>query len=363
MMMERALREAAKGLGRTRPNPSVGCVIACGDRVIASGHTAPAGGPHAEVAALKAAGEDARGADVYVTLEPCNHFGRTPPCTEALVRAGIARIFVGMRDPHPLVDGRGIQRLRSEGVEVEVGLLEEACRRTHEAFLHHVRTRRPFVVAKLAQSLDGRVATRTGESKWITNAAARRRGHELRDRLDAIAVGVGTVLADDPELSCRIRGGRDPIRVIVDTHARTPPDAKVVRYRSESEAPTWIAVGDAADRTRIRELEDAGATVIQCGIRDGKIWLDDLLVRLGERDITSLLLEGGPTLIGSFRDHALLDKMHIFVAPILIGGRESRSSLEGEGPAELAQALRLDIADHEWLDGDLVLTGYPVATR
>ncbi len=358
-MMERALREARAARGRTRPNPAVGCVIANGDQLIAVGRTQPVGGHHAEVEALNAAGERACGADAYVTLEPCNHYGRTPPCTEALIQAGVARVFIGVGDPHPLVDGRGIRRLREHGIEVEVGVLDERCRRMHEDFIHYVRTRRPFVVGKVAQSLDGRVATRTGDSKWITGEEARRRGHELRNTLDAITVGVGTVLADDPSLTCRIDGGRDPVRVVLDTHARTPPDSNVVAVASQSAAPTWIMVGEQAPADRCDALRERGVSVITCAMRDGRLWLDDVLVRLGERDILSLLVEGGPTVIGALRDRDLLNKLYLFIAPTLIGGAQALSSVGAEGAGSLSEASELEIVDREWLGQDLLLTAYP----
>lgn len=360
-MMERALREARAAQGRTRPNPAVGCVIARGDHVVGVGRTQPVGGPHAEVEALRAAGDQARGADAYVTLEPCNHYGRTPPCTEALIAAGVARVFIGITDPHPLVDGRGIRRLREHGIEVNVGVLDERCRRVHEDFIHYVRTRRPFVVAKIAQSLDGRVATRTGDAKWITGEAARRRGHELRNSIDAIAVGVGTVLADDPALTCRIEGGRDPVRIVLDTYGRTPIDSAVVRLATESEAPTWVVVGEQAPRERCQALRAKGVEVITCAMRDGRLWLDDVLVRLGERDILSVLVEGGPTVIGALRDRDLLNKLYVFIAPVLIGGTEALPSVGAYGAGRLSEASSLTVVDKEWLGDDLLLTAYPKA--
>lgn len=355
--MRRALDAALRAAGRTSPNPVVGCVIASGEEVIAVGHHRLAGTAHAEIVALQAAGERARGADVYVTLEPCNHYGRTPPCTEALIGAGVARVFIGMRDPHPLVDGRGIKRLEEAGIEVQIGVLAAECQRANESFTHYVRTRRPFVVGKLAQSLDGRVATHTGESKWITGEAARARGHALRNTLDAILVGVDTVIADDPSLTCRIDGGRDPVRVVLDTHARTPPSARLLQL--ESKAPSWIVVGQDAPEARVQVLADTGAQVIRCGTRDGRVWLDDMLVRLGEREIMSLLVEGGPTVLGSFRDRGLLNKVYAFVAPKLIGGDGARASLGALGAGSLDASLELEIADREWLGDDLLLVAYP----
>lgn len=325
--------------------------------MISVGYHRKAGTAHAEVVALEAAGARARGADAYVTLEPCNHYGRTPPCTESLIKAGVARVFIGMRDPHPLVNGRGIKRLEEAGVEVEVGILAKECQRANESFTHYVRTRRPFVVGKIAQSLDGRVATHTGQSKWITGDSARARGHALRDTLDAILVGVETVITDDPALTCRIEDGRDPVRVILDTHARTPLEAQLLGL--DSAAPTWIVVGQDAPDERAQALAERGAEVIRCATRDGRVWLDDMLVRLGEREILSLLVEGGPTVLGSFRDRGLLNKLYAFVAPKLIGGDGARSSLGATGASSLDASVDLEITDREWLGDDLLLVAYP----
>ncbi len=236
--MRQALAAAELGRGRTRPNPMVGCVVVKSGKVVAIGHHAKAGQPHAEVEALRVAGARARGADVYVTLEPCAHWGRTGPCAQALIAAGVRRVFVGMRDPNPLVHGRGLRALARAGIEVELGVVADECRHLNEAFAHYITTHRPFVVAKVAQSIDGRVATRTGESRWVTSEPARLFGHHLRDACDGILVGSGTVLADDPELTCRLPGGRDPVRIVVDSVARTPPTAKLVRITSTSSAPT-----------------------------------------------------------------------------------------------------------------------------
>ncbi len=356
-LMTRALREAARGRGRTRPNPMVGCVIAKGSRVIAVGHHARAGLPHAEVVALRRAGARARGADVYVTLEPCDHHGRTPPCTEALIAAGVRRVIVGMRDPNPLVDGRGLRCLRRAGIEVEVGVAAEACAALNEAYLCAVREHRPFVALKLAQSLDGRVATRAGESRWITGEAARAAGHRLRNEYDAILVGVGTVVADDPRLTCRVKGGRDPIRIILDTHARTPLGSQVVRLAKKSQAPTWIVVGPRAPITRRAALARAGAEVVVCKTKRRHIDVNALLALLHQRDLLSVLVEGGPTVAGSFLDARRIDKLHAFVAPLLIGGARARSAVEGLGAARLSDALALSAVETERVGDDLALTG------
>jgi diaminohydroxyphosphoribosylaminopyrimidine deaminase/5-amino-6-(5-phosphoribosylamino)uracil reductase len=336
------LAEAQRAVGRTRPNPNVGCVIAKGDTVHGTGFTAPAGGPHAEIVALKAAGSSARGADVYVTLEPCNHHGRTPPCTDALIEAGVARVFVGMLDPNPLVHGAGIKRLEAAGISVEVGLMADACAEMNRAFAHFIVNHTPYVVAKMAQSLDGRVATRTGASRWITSEASRDYGHVLRDTCDAILVGIGTVLADNPRLTTRRPGGRDPVRVILDTQARTPLDAKVLGLVWQSSAPTWLFVGEGAPRERVLALEAKGARVEVLPERDGKLDLAQVLHRLGSLDIVSLLVEGGPRVLGGFVDGRLVHEVVAFIAPRIIGGDSARSTVAGVGAGELAESLELE---------------------
>ncbi|MBI3179253.1 MAG: bifunctional diaminohydroxyphosphoribosylaminopyrimidine deaminase/5-amino-6-(5-phosphoribosylamino)uracil reductase RibD [Deltaproteobacteria bacterium] len=355
-IMERALREATRGLGRTHPNPAVGSVIAKGGRIIAVGHHARAGLPHAEAVALRRAGKRARGADVYVTLEPCDHHGRTPPCTGALIAAGVRRVIVGLRDPNPLVNGRGLRRLARAGIGVEVGLCAAACAAFNEAYLCAVRLGRPLVALKLAQSLDGRVATRGGESRWITGEAARALGHRLRNQYDAILVGVGTVLADDPRLNCRLRGGRDPIRIVLDTHARTPVRSQVVRMSRRSRAPTWVIVGPQAPLPRRRALERAGARVLVGKARRDRLDIDALLSLLHAQELNSVLIEGGPTVAGSFLDARRIDKVHAFVAPRLLGGTQARSGIEGMGAQKLAHSLDLKLNGVEEVGGDVLIT-------
>ena len=358
-LMAHVLEQAAKARGRTSPNPMVGCVIAKRGRVIATAYHRRAGGAHAEVLALRKAGAAAKNADLYVNLEPCDHEGRTGPCTDALIAAGISRVFVAMRDPNPLVDGRGIRKLRRAGIEVVTGLLADRARRLNEVFVHRMKAGRPFVIAKLAQSLDGRVATRTGESQWITGPAARRYGHRLRAEADAILVGVGTVLADDPRLTCRVRGGMDPTRVILDSSARTPTKAAVIRAVRRSKAPTIIAIGPAASPRRVRALEKAGAVVVSCRALRGRVRLDDLLTYLHGLDLTCVLVEGGPTVLGSFFEADHVDKVHAFIAPLIIGGEGARGAVGARGFAHLSDSLRLQRIEVDRCGEDLHLVGYP----
>lgn len=343
--MRRALVEARRGAGRTRPNPNVGCVIARGESVIATGFSNPAGGPHAEVNALREAGELARGADAYVTLEPCNHYGRTPPCTEALINAGVARVIVGMRDPHRKAAG-GVERLREAGITVEVGLLEDECRYENRGFVHFIAHKTPFTIAKIAQSLDGRVATHTGASQWITSAESRAYGHSLRNICDGILVGVGTVLADNPKLTARVPDGRDPIRIIVDTHARTPADALAL-------PGSWLCVGEDAKTDHL----GAAAEIIRLPLKEGSVDLSALAVELGRRDVVTLLVEGGPRIIGGLRDAKLIHEIVAFIAPSLIGGTGARSSVDGIGAGPLNEALQLERIRVTRAGDDVVVSG------
>ncbi len=340
--MQAALNNAQRAVGRTRPNPNVGCVIVQGETIVGQGFTAPAGGPHAEIVALREAGSAARGADVYVTLEPCSHHGRTPPCVDALIAAGVGRVIVGMRDPNPLVDGQGLARLREAGIAVEIGMLGDACAEMNRGFTYFITQKLPWVVAKMAQSLDGRVSTRLGASRWITSEASRDYAHVLRDICDGILVGIGTVLADDPQLTTRRPGGRDPVRIVLDTHARTPVTSKLAKLSSTSGAPTWIMVGENADAGRVAALSDAGVRVERCAITDGKLDLQQVARRLAALDIVTLLVEAGPRVLGGFVDARLVNEVVAFIAPRIIGGDGAKSTIGGLGAGELADALELE---------------------
>jgi diaminohydroxyphosphoribosylaminopyrimidine deaminase / 5-amino-6-(5-phosphoribosylamino)uracil reductase len=315
--MAEALVLARRGLGRTRPNPPVGAVLVRGGKVVGSGWHRSAGGPHAEVFALAQAGARARGATLYVTLEPCSHFGRTPPCARAVVAAGLGRVVVGTRDPNPRVRGRGLALLRRAGIAVSTGVREAEARDLIRGYAQHVTTGLPFVRLKLAASADGRIAAAGGASRWITGAPARRLVHEWRDEFDAVMVGVGTVLADDPELTCRRRGGRDPVRIVVDGALRTPPDARLL---ATGRSPVWIATTRRADPRRERALVARGAEVLRLPGRGGRVDLAALFRLLGKRDIVSVLVEGGSRLAGALLGSGRVDELCWFSAPLLIGG-------------------------------------------
>ncbi len=371
--MKLALGLAAKGAGRTSPNPMVGAVVVREGRIVGRGYHRRAGGPHAEVGALHQAGDATRGAILYVTLEPCNHHGRTPPCTQAILRAGVRRVVVAALDPNPRVDGGGAAFLASHGIEVETGLLEGEARRLNEAWFRWVAAGVPFVIAKAACSLDGRIATATGESQWLTGEAARAFGHKLRHRVDAILVGVNTVLADDPQLTTRLPGktreratenrkqktentAQDPIRIILDSRLRIPLTARVLQL--DSPAPTWVACTDKAPKEKILALEDSGAEVLVLPEDSGRVPLKPLLKLLGRRQVQSLLVEGGAEVHGSFFDEKLVDKFHFFYAPKFLGGREAPAVLGGRGVALLKDAHQARDLSVRRLGPDLLISGY-----
>lgn len=318
--MRAALALARRGLGNTWPNPSVGCVVVRDGRVLGRAVTAPGGRPHAEPAALEMAGAAARGATVYVTLEPCCHWGRTPPCTDTLIKAGIARVVIAQRDPDPRVNGEGIARLRAAGIMVDEGLLSEEAAEITAGFATRVRHGRPLVTLKLASTLDGRIATRSGESKWITGEAARRAVHAMRGRHDAVMVGVGTVAADDPDLTCRLPGFRpNPVvRVVADSHLRTPLAARLVT--TARDAPTWVLLRDGADAARHAAFTDAGVRLLTVPAGDPGVDLAYGLAALAEAGITRLLVEGGAQLAAALLRADLVDRIAWFHAPAIMGG-------------------------------------------
>ncbi|HWF57339.1 MAG TPA: bifunctional diaminohydroxyphosphoribosylaminopyrimidine deaminase/5-amino-6-(5-phosphoribosylamino)uracil reductase RibD [Candidatus Dormibacteraeota bacterium] len=357
-LMDRALVEAARADFATSPNPMVGAVVARDREVIAVGHHARAGAEHAEVNALRAAGEAARGADLYVTLEPCTVRGRTPPCVDAVIAAGPRRVVAAMLDPNPAVAGRGVAALEAAGIVVEVGLRQAEAERLNRFYLMHMRAGRPFVTAKFAASLDGRIATRTGESRWISSPQSREMAHRLRHRHDAVLVGVTTVLRDDPALTVRLDGSpRQPLRVVVDSHLRTPTSARL--FGAEGGA-VLIATTSAATSTNATALETAGAEILVLPARDGRVDLGALLATLGERQVISVLAEGGAAVLGSLRDHGLIDSVVAFLAPRLIGGAGAPAAIAGEGAASLAGAIALVDVEVERMGGDLIVTGYCV---
>ena len=341
--MQKALDLAEKGRGRTSPNPMVGAVIVQNGRVVGQGFHERAGTPHAEIHALKDAGNKAMGADLYVTLEPCCHFGRTAPCTSAVIEAGIRRVVVAMVDPNPKVAGKGLDQLRRADIETSVGLMADEAQKLNSSFIKHITTGLPLVILKAASSLDGKIATATGESKWITSPLSRLKVHEIRNHVDAILVGVGTVLADDPELTVRLSDQdktKDPVRVIVDSKGRTPPSAKV--FAPNSSTKVIIATTNQIKLEQQQIYEKLGVEVLLIPSRsNGRVDLKQLISKLGQRQITSLLIEGGGEIHASAIGSGIVDEVFFFLAPILIGGREAPSPIQGNGIKHLHEAVQL----------------------
>lgn len=354
--MARALRLAEIGRGSVEPNPLVGCIIAHGAEIIGEGWHERFGGPHAEVEALAVAGGRAAGATMYVTLEPCCHQGKTPPCSQAVIAAGLRRVVVAQRDPFPQVDGGGIAALLAAGTTVEVGLREDSARTLNAPYLKLLATGRPWVIAKWAMTLDGKIAARGGSSKWISGEASRRVAHALRGRVDAIVVGRGTAAADDPLLTARPSGPRVATRVVLDTAASLSSDSQLVRTARQT--PTLVVVGPQAAPADRQRLEAAGCEILLCDGETPRVRVDQLLAELGRRQMTNILVEGGGTLLGSLLDAGQIDEVHAFIAPKLVGGATAPVAIAGEGFGDISQALALVKPQFEPLDGDLYVHGH-----
>ncbi|MBN1492028.1 MAG: bifunctional diaminohydroxyphosphoribosylaminopyrimidine deaminase/5-amino-6-(5-phosphoribosylamino)uracil reductase RibD [Phycisphaerae bacterium] len=340
--MARALRLAARGAGYVEPNPMVGCVLVRGGRLLAEGYHRRYGGPHAEMDALQRCTCSPKGATAYVTLEPCCHMGKTGPCTEALISAGIARVVVALRDPFPAVAGKGLRRLRRAGMRVDVGAGAADAARLAAPYLKLCRTGQPWVIAKWAQSLDGRIATRTGQSQWISGPSSRHFVHRLRGRVDAIVVGIGTVLADDPLLTCRARRPRRiPTRVVLDSHLRLPRNCRL--WRTARQAPLLVVTTHDAIRRRhsLGQITAAGAEVLALRTKQGRTDVRLLLAELGRRRMTNVLVEGGAEVLGAFADHRAIDEAFVFVTPRIIGGRTAPAAIGGRGPSTLTELSAL----------------------
>jgi diaminohydroxyphosphoribosylaminopyrimidine deaminase/5-amino-6-(5-phosphoribosylamino)uracil reductase len=354
--MRRALRLAEKGRGKTSPNPMVGAILVKEGQRVGEGFHAKAGEAHAEILALQKAGKDAREATLYLNLEPCSHYGRTPPCAPKVIEAGVKRVVVGMEDPNPLVQGKGIDMLRQAGLDVESRVLEKECRKLNEAFLKYVLKKEPFVILKIAASLDGKVADRKGESKWITGEASRRLVHRFRNQVDSVLVGIGTVLKDDPMLTARTKGGRNPYRIVLDSRLRIPEKAKVIDQNPEK---TILATTELAPKDRVEWFEKRGIRVLILDSLDGRVNLRSLLSRLGEMEMVSLLVEGGSEVNGAFLTEGLFDKVFLFFALKFLGGNQAPGIFGGKGIEKLEEALSLNSLKMKRLGEDILLEGYP----
>lgn len=365
--MQKALDLAARGKGRTSPNPMVGAVIVRGNKVIAEGYHRKAGTPHAEVVALKKAGHAAKGATLYVNLEPCCHMEkRTPPCTKAIIKSGIKRVVVAMIDPNPKVSGKGLKELRRAGSETGTGILKEKAQKLNEAFIKYISKKEPFVILKIAQSLDGKIAAAGGESKWITGPKARNRVHKLRNEVDAVLVGIGTVKKDNPSLDCRIRGGKNPYRIVVDSRLQISLNAKVLKH---NDGRTIIAATEKADKQKFASLIKKGCKVLIIKTEAGKsgaalcgdpqrVDLKSLMKELVKLDITSVMIEGGSSISASALSSKIVDKVMFFTAPKIIGGVDAVPSIGGKSPALLKNAIELKDIQATAFGEDILLEGY-----
>ena len=362
--MARALKLARKGEGSTSPNPMVGAVVVKNGEIIAEGYHQQYGGPHAEVFALESAGKEASGADIYVTLEPCSHYGKTPPCAQKIIDSGIKRAVVAVVDPNPEVAGRGIKMLKEAGIEVEVGLFKEKAKSLNEIFFKYIESDYPFIYLKKAQTLDGYIASKTGDSKWITNSKARLEGHKLRHKADAIMVGIGTVLADNPSLTARLdqKRGIDPLRIILDPLLEIPLDAKVIEQ--DSDADTLIITSDefpparaaVAIKKKEQLLKNEKVQIMSFeNGSDNYFNLREILKSLHNKKISSILVEGGAKLSHSFLRENLVDKFYYFIAPKIYGGSDGTASFCGSGPEMMSEAIELNIIEHKNLGSNLLL--------
>lgn len=346
-------------LGQVSPNPAVGAIVVKDGLVVGQGHTQPPGSAHAEIMALKQAGNKAAGGTMFVTMEPCQHYGKTPPCTKAIIEAGITEVHLSMLDPNPLVTGRGEEELQREGIRTVVGEHEEEARKINEAYIKYITTGRPLVTVKFAVSLDGKIATRSGDSAWISSTESRKYVHYMRYTSDAIMVGANTVIADNPRLTCRYagKGGearKQPLRVIVDARGRTSPDAQVFNEPGKA----LLVIGDSVEAEKKKAFTDLGVDLLEMPTVDSRMDLEDLMSALGKRQITSVLAEGGGILLGSLFDNKLVDKVTVFVAPIIIGGEAAKAAVAGQGVDKIVESLKLEDITTEKFGNDIMITGY-----
>ncbi len=356
--MKMALALAEKGIGYTSPNPMVGAVVVKDRKVIGKGWHKQAGEAHAEVMAIDDAGEFAQGATLYVTLEPCNHDGRTPPCTKKILDAGIASVVFAMKDPNPNVNGGGGDFLKTKNIDVVTGVCEDEAAKMNESFIKHSLTRRPFVTLKCAATLDGRIASRTGNSQWITNSLSRRFVHRLRHNADAVMVGIGTVAADDPSLTVRLDNfdGRDPTRIILDSKLSIDEDAKILNL--DSDADTIIVTGCKYLEKKRTLLEKKGAKIVELNEENGLIDIDALMKVLGEKGITSILIEGGSRVSASALGAGVVDKICFFYAPKILGGDDGVPICRGPGPDTIDQGIKIKDTRVKLFDDDVMIEGY-----
>ncbi len=353
--MAYAIKLAEKARGNTSPNPLVGAVLVKNGEIVGEGFHKKAGSPHAEIIAIENAGEKAKDSTLYVTLEPCNHHGRTPPCTLKIIESGIKRVVIGMLDPNPHVKGGGAEFLKQHGISVEHGILENECKKQNEIFLRYITKGRPFVIMKVAMTIDGKICTKTGDAKWITSNRARKYVHKLRSELDAIMIGRGTAAKDNPSLTVRLVEGKDPIRIVLDSHLSLPSSLKL--FHQDSDALTYLITLNKSKNKRVN-VDPEKVKIIYIDEKDGKINIKSLLKRLGEMEITSILLEGGAELNATFLKEGLIDKFLFFIAPKIIGGN-GKGPVGGDGVKFIKDAFLLSDMEYKKIGQDLLITAYP----
>ncbi|HVP76628.1 MAG TPA: bifunctional diaminohydroxyphosphoribosylaminopyrimidine deaminase/5-amino-6-(5-phosphoribosylamino)uracil reductase RibD [Thermodesulfobacteriota bacterium] len=353
--MKRALRLAEAGKGRTSPNPLVGAVLVKRGKMVGEGYHAKIGEAHAEIVALRQAGDKARGAVLYVNLEPCTHYGRTPPCAPQVIKAGVKRVVIGMEDPNPVVHGKGIEALKKAGLDIKVGVLVEECRRLNEAFCKYILNKQPFVLLKAAATLDGKIATRNGDSKWISGEASRRLVHKVRDQVDGVLVGVGTILRDDPLLTARRKEGREPYRIVLDSRLKIPEEARVFEH---SASEVILATTELAPCEKVERLEKRGVRVLIIHSKEGRVDLRSCLTKLAEIGVMNLLVEGGSQVNGSFLDEGLIDKLLLFLSPRLMGDPKALGIFDGRGVSNLSEAITIKEISTKRIGEDLFVEGY-----
>lgn len=370
--MRRAIKLARKGGGFVHPNPLVGCVVVKDGRILTEGYHEKYGEFHAERNALTRCETDVKGASLYVTLEPCCHYGKTPPCTEIIIEKGIKKVFVGILDPNPLMAGKGVKTLQNAGVEVETGLCHDEICEMNKIFLKYITTKRPYVIMKTAMTLDGKISSFTGDSRWVTNAESRKMAHALRSELSGVVVGIGTVLADDPMLNCRLEGNHhQPIRIVVDSNLRIPADCQLVKTakeyktivacrhfdKSELEESSLCVNSKQRFLDSIQSLEAKGIEIIECASSDGHVDISDLMTKLGAQGVDSLLLEGGGALNAAFLNAGCVDEVWAFIAPKIIGGKDSKTPVSGKGIEKMNDAINLQNIDIHYINGDVLIKG------
>ena len=360
--MSYALELAKKGRGKVNPNPLVGAVLIKEGKIIGEGYHEAYGGAHAEINAIKNASEKIEGATLYVTLEPCNHYGKTPPCTEAIIQSKITRVIVGIRDPNPLVAGSGIKRLEEAGIEVIVGILEEECRKLNEIFIKYITKQEPFVLLKAAMTLDGKIATVAGQSKWITSEASRETAHQLRNVYSGIMVGIETVIKDNPLLTCRIKNGRSPVIIVLDSTLRIPMNSKIIGGTSKV---IIVAVKEIEKLVvdKVNKLEALGVQVIFVEAYNHRVDLKKLIIQLGKLGIDSILIEGGAEVNASALEAGIVDKIQFYIAPNIIGGDQAKTPVEGRGIAHLEEAIKVKDLQIQRIGEDILIEGYIIQKR